>query len=224
MKLSAKLKSAAAMILAAVTTVCSVPCVSAAAAASSTEYAAQFSDCAEYDVDKYTNPYWSGEIVYNEAVFPLEDQSGTVSDVSLMYKAAQIVSVRNSLLDTLYVEGRDYELTADGKLRILEGGDIETIPYNKVYGYDSEGWYHNEGLDGQIIGWGEISFYHYSQISVTYIPAEEWSGFVPDPKGELLPKTIERLTGGGDLNIVYLGDSITWDCGAGRPTPTYGAT
>lgn len=211
MKLSAKLTRAVSGILAAIMAVCCVPAAAAAEKnALTNEYAEQFRDCPEYDVDKYTNPYWSGEIVYNEAVFPLENRNGTMSDISLMYKAAKIVSVRNSFLDTLYVEGVDYELTADGKLKILSGGDIETIPYNKVYGNSSEGWYHNEGLNGQIIGWGEIPFYHNSQISVTYIPDGDWDGFVPQPKGDLLPKTMERLTGGGNLNIVYLGDSIMW--------------
>ena len=85
MKLSAKFTRAATGVLAAIMAVCCVP-ASAADSAATSEYAAQFRDCPTYDVDKYTNPYWSGEIVYNEAVFPLQEKNGTMSDVSLMYK------------------------------------------------------------------------------------------------------------------------------------------
>ncbi|MBQ7714929.1 MAG: hypothetical protein IJT70_03560, partial [Clostridia bacterium] len=70
-----------------------------------------------YVWQEYTVPYWDAELVINEAVYPLKEQDGTMADVSLMYNADRIVSVRNSMLTVEYKEGVDYELV-NGKLRI----------------------------------------------------------------------------------------------------------
>ena len=45
---------------------------------------------------------WDTNIVYNESVYPLENEDGTISPIPLMYEPVCILSVRDSSLETEY--------------------------------------------------------------------------------------------------------------------------
>ena len=83
-------------------------------------------DCPTYDLEKYTKYYWDSPIIYNESVMPLEEEDGTIKPIALMYKAEEILAVRNSHLDVLYEEGKDYVLEKlhAGKVFKIENGKV----------------------------------------------------------------------------------------------------
>lgn len=165
-------------------------------------------DCPAYDLEKYTAYYWDSDVIYNEAVMPLEEQDGSMQAIPLMYKAEKILSVRNSFLDTIYEEGKDYILQ-DGKLVIPEGSAIKTIPYSDYYpGRDHEGPKLNKvGGDGYVL-WCEGFNLHQWQIAVTYIHVDGWEGTVPPAQGESLPITLAKLEKKEPVKILVYGDSI----------------
>ena len=165
-------------------------------------------DCPAYDLEKYTAYYWDSDVIYNEAVMPLEEQDGSMQAIPLMYKAEKILSVRNSFLDTIYEEGKDYILQ-DGKLVIPEGSAIKTIPYSDYYpGRDHEGPKLNRvGGDGYIL-WCDGFNLHQWQIAVTYIHVDGWEGTVPPAQGESLPITLAKLEKKEPVKILVYGDSI----------------
>lgn len=161
-----------------------------------------------YELERYVLPYWSSDIIYNEGVYPLLNRDGTIDDITLMYDASKIVSVRSSTLTTEYKEGVDYELV-NGKLRILTSGNIPCVPYTRHYfSYETSGTYRMLNNKGWV-RFQEGNVILAEQLAVTYAHTDEWSGFLPPNQGEGLPRTTSLLENGGDLDIVFFGDSIT---------------
>lgn len=172
------------------------------------KYAESRLDCSAYDQEDYVIPYWDTDIVYNEAVYPVANKDGSLSDYGLMYDASRIIAVRSSTLGTLYREGVDYELVG-GKLRILKTGNISTIPYTShYYTYNAKHTYRL--LDGSgYVRFEEGPGIPLQQISVTYVHEDDWSGYVPPLQGDSLPHIKSLLENGQNCNIVFFGDSIT---------------
>ncbi len=160
-------------------------------------------DCPAYDLEKYTQYYWDSPVIYNEAVFPLEEEDGTMKPIPLMYEAAKILAVRNSSLDTLYEEGKDY-LLEDGKLVIPHGSAIKTVAYSTYY--PSEGERTTEKAGGGYIMPGGLQPL---QLAVTYVHVDEWEGTVPAAQGSALPKTLAKLENKEPIKILIYGDSIS---------------
>lgn len=162
----------------------------------------------KYDLDAYIQPYWSGNIVYQESLWLVENKDGSVPDAPLLYEATEIISVRSSDLQTEYQEGVDYEL-ADGKLRILPDSNIPTTKYD--FYYPSEQTDKSMKLsDGTgYIFFSEGSVVHSMQIAVTYIHNGTYPGEIPANKSAQLPKTMAKLENGEHLQISVYGDSIS---------------
>jgi lysophospholipase L1-like esterase len=173
------------------------------------QYTEEDLDSSEYELDKYTIPYWEGNIVYNESVLPLENEDGSIDDIPLLYKAEKIIAVHDATLRNTYVENVDYELV-DGKLRIKKDGDIKTVKYSWMYpangtiGSDVFG-----RTGGGYIRFGEGDTFHKHHIVVTYVHIDGWKENVPQAQGDKLPKTLSKLENKEPLNIVFFGDSIT---------------
>lgn len=164
----------------------------------------------KYDLECYSQPYWSGNIVYQESVMVLENEDGTIPDIGLLYHADQIFSVRTSDLQKEFEEGKDYTLV-DGKLHIPEGSTItkvthdfyypttesdKTMPLNPQFGFGN-------------IFFSEGSVMHAMQIAVTYAHSDSFDGPIPAYKGDKLPKTTAKLEKGETLKLAVLGDSIS---------------
>lgn len=164
----------------------------------------------KYDLEAYTRPYWAGEIVYQESVLPVENRNGSIDDLSLLYPAEQIISVRSSDLLTEYQEGLDYEL-ADGKLRILPGSAIPTVAYDVYYPEweNEKSVAMNVNYGSGYIFYSEGSVMHSMQIAVTYAHKGTFPGAAPACKKDQLPKTIAKLENGEELQICVYGDSIS---------------
>lgn len=173
------------------------------------QYTEEDLDSSEYDLAKYIVPYWEGNIVYNESVFPLENADGSIDDIPLLYKAEKILAVRDATLATTYEENTDYELV-DGKLRIKKEGNITTITNDWMYpktGTPGSDCFNRTG--GGLIRFGEGDTFHRRQIVVTYVHIDSWKEPIPESQGIKLPKTLAKLENKEPLNIVFFGDSIT---------------
>lgn len=164
----------------------------------------------KYDLGAYTLPYWEGKVVYQESVMLLEDENGNVPEISLLYKAEKIVSVRSSDLKTEYKEGTDYQLV-DGKLHIPEGSTIPTVTHDFYYPAEESdtAMKLNKNYGEGYIFFSEGSVMHSMQIAVTYTHKGDYDGVVPANKSDKLPKLQEKLKNGEDLRICVFGDSIS---------------
>ena len=174
--------------------------------------AKQVEDCVAYDLDKYTKPYWENDVVYNESILPLYNENGEIEPIALMYDIGAVVSVKNSSLDKTYKEGTDY-VVKDGKLKILPKGNIRIIEYTQMYP-DAE--YASMNPDNVRIHntkgymyFSEGGVFHDMQLAVTYIPKSAWNGPIPENKGTLLPRTLNKLQNGEDITMLVYGDSIS---------------
>ncbi len=154
--------------------------------------------------ESYMEPVWEGTTAYEESVWPVAEQDGTVKDIPLLYHADKILSVQNLARTVTYQQGKDYIL-ADGKLRIPKGSGIPVTSYDTCH--PSNGMF-SDGNGGYVY-WEEGTGIVTRQIYVTYQHSDSWEGKKPIDKSSLLPKTIQRLKNRQDLKIVFYGDSIT---------------
>lgn len=172
-------------------------------------YEEEYLDLDTYDVERYTKPYWDGDIVFNESFMVIEEKDGTIAPNAMMYEIDRVVSVKNSYLNVEYVYGVDY-LIEDGKLVIPEGSSIRSYAYNTVYKDTSTG---NDGfwktLGGSYVYAGQHNMYFTGYLNITYTPKDSWAGPVPENKGEYLPNVTAKLYGNGNtVKILGIGDSI----------------
>ncbi|MBE7065705.1 MAG: SGNH/GDSL hydrolase family protein [Ruminococcaceae bacterium] len=164
-------------------------------------------ECSAYSLEKYTKPYWSSNIIYNEAVMPLENKDGSISSIQLLYDIKDIVEVRSSDLTVKYTEGVDYTVE-DGKFKIIPTGSINTIDYSFMYPSTASNNTQPDSTHGYMY-FAEGGTFHSMQLAITYTPNSAWGGAKPTRKANLLPKTMAKLEAGEDLNVVLLGDSIS---------------
>lgn len=175
-------------------------------------------DVSKYDAGIYTAPYWEGNVIVNESVFPLTAKDGTLAPFKLVYPATKILYVKNYTLDKTYVEGKDYMLNSDGELVILPTGSIETFSYRYIHpntnpnNYDWNVYYPRRDEPGIEPGWEfweESSRLSRQLIAVTYVHDDNVTINRPAAVGTALPKTMEKLSSGQNLRIVTCGDSVT---------------
>lgn len=155
-----------------------------------------------YDLKTYLYPLWEGTTVYNETVW------FTVDNVApLLYTPDEILSVKSYDLTTTYTEGVDYVL--DGGSLVLT--DNSRIPFMSLNEYfpatptmialprgDGTYWYAVEGPD--------ISN---RQVVVTYTRSARKNWTMPLDESAKFPKTMEKLSSGAPIKVLFYGDSIT---------------
>ena len=167
--------------------------------------------CTAYDVTKYTSPLWKGNIVYNEAIFPIENADGSAV-YTLMYTPDQVMSLCSSDFKCTYTEGVDFTVSGN-QLTILQTGSIPLKKYSYIHSSTTDGsvynYYPNTAAgDGKYERWGESSEFFNGYLNITYTHSDSWTGLVPENKSDQLPITAEKIRNGGSINIVYFGDSI----------------
>ena len=158
---------------------------------------------------KYMIPFWDSDIIYNETVWPLLEEDGTVKPVSLLYPIDEIIEVTDSTLEKSYAKGVDYDV-ADGKLVILPGGAIPCTTYDAYYPAEAA----PDGTTfartgGGFITFGEGSRLHELQITVTYRTAGKWDGPIPEKQGKNISHFLNKLKENKPVSVLFYGDSIT---------------
>ncbi len=169
--------------------------------------------CTKYEYDKYTSPIWKGDIVYNEAVYPIKDKNGN-STYTLMYEPDSIISVYTSDFSSLYYEGIDFTVEGN-QITFLQSGNIRLKEYTYIhpqsnpYGYDWGTYYNRTAAgDGKWEYWGQSPEFYNGYINVTYTHSDSWSGYTPEKRADQVPLTSSTIANGGSMNIVFFGDSI----------------
>ncbi len=169
--------------------------------------------CTEYEYDKYTSPMWKGNIVYNEAVYPIQDKDGN-SVYTLMYTPDDIISVYTSDFTSLYYEGIDYTVEGN-KITFLNSGSISLTDYYYIHpksnpnGYSWDRYYNRTAAgDGKWEYWGQSPEFFNGYINVTYTHSDTWDHYVPEQKSSELPITAKRIENKQSMNVVFFGDSI----------------
>ncbi len=158
-----------------------------------------------YDEEKILNYVWEGTEVYQESVTPIKEKDGTIAPISLLFPIEQIIEVKNAPLTKTYTEGKDYAVE-NGKLIIKTDGNISALTYDEYNPTNGTAGF--ESSDGGYLLWMEGSWYHQRQIVVTYTHTGEYTQYIPEGKGLLLPKTVEKLKG-EKLNVLVYGDSLS---------------
>ena len=143
--------------------------------------------CREYDVAKYTSPYWDGNIVYNEAVCPIANDDGSYT-YELMYTPDEMIYVYDGAFNRYFTEGVDYTISGN-KLTVIPGGSIDMFELSEEY------------LGDRI--------YFEGYLNVTYTHSDKWAHHIPENKSNLLPNTSAAIKNNDDYNVVFFGDSIT---------------
>lgn len=162
---------------------------------------------AQYDTEKFTTPFYNSQIQYNEGFFLLENESGGVDDVRLMFPAEMVLEVRSNDLSVLYEEGKDYALNDDGTLSIPAGSAI--TPLKRSEFFVASGQWSEEG--GAVIN--TTSAMYKGHYNVTYIRTDEYTGTTAEHGRKKLVSFSEKADKGEAVEILVLGDSIA--AGAG---------
>ncbi len=163
------------------------------------------------NIDQLLTPVWEGNTIYEESVMVMTNQNGTIDPISLLYPMDEIVSVMDAVKSIRYVEGVDYSL-ADGKLVIPSGSAIPVTDYNEYY-FSEAGDGHKPLIDGSgYTYFVEGTYWHFRQIVVTYHHSGTWTGDIPYGQSYRLPKTMQKLKNGENLQIVVNGLSTTTGC------------
>ena len=160
------------------------------------------------DLNEYMQPLWQGGRVVNESVLFITGEGGLPQPAALLYKAAQIESVRSASLQICYEQGRDY---------VLENGAVALPHGSRIPVWNREEYYLDKKLPqvcferagGGYIAFGEGSFMHDRQLAVTYTHSDAWSGFIPRGELDRLPRTARLFSSGSDMTVLFYGDSIT---------------
>lgn len=164
------------------------------------------------DNRKYGNQYamiplWEGDIAYNESLMFVARQDGTVEDAPLMFYPEEILDCTSADGQYVYEEGVDF-VVVDGKIRLTPDTRIYIMPYDTYYPPQE---LPNECFGrtgGGFLRFGEGSFFHDRQITLTYRHKDPYVGFIPENKTRFLPKTMERFNKSQESNLMFFGDSI----------------
>jgi len=180
---------------------------------SAPEYAGTDYVCTSYQYDKYTAPLWKGNIVYNEAVYPIMDANGNAV-YTLMYTPDEITSVYSADFSSYYYEGIDYTVSGN-KITFLNSGSINLKDYYYIHpqsnpnGYSWDVYYNRTAAgDGKWERWGQSAEFFNGYINVSYTHSDTWNHYVPEQKSNEIPRTANKIANGGSMNVVFFGDSI----------------
>jgi lysophospholipase L1-like esterase len=152
-------------------------------------------------------PIWDTDIVYGESFTMHREKNGEAS-APFLYEPEKIIEVRSADLQTLYEQGKDY-LIKEGEIVLTENTSIPFMEYEDIY--------MKEELPGRSFPYpgghllfSEGHFFHDRQIAVTYqCKKGGWKGYIPTYKGDVLHRTVRKLTEDKELKVVLLGDSIS---------------
>ncbi len=176
-------------------------------------------DLTKYDHDLYTQKLWDGDTVYHETAVVYKDRY----EIDLMYPISDIISVRSYDLQTYYVEGYDFEISAEGKLVILPGSKIPMADWGTTVDPSTATNYWES--DDPSVGLTEFSDATCASrtIVITYVHDEEWAGPRQTSVEDHLD-VFQKLRDGEDVHIVFYGDSMTsgWSASGGK-TNVYSA-
>ncbi|MBE6687903.1 MAG: hypothetical protein E7588_01345 [Ruminococcaceae bacterium] len=165
-------------------------------------------DYVRYNAAEMTVPYWKGDKVYYESFLPTREKEGEEIEVQLLYDIDEVISLKNGLLDTEYIYGKDYTVR-DGKLYIPVDSSIVCMTNSELH--PIEGTY-LDVINGGFLFTGDRGKSHSRQCAVTYTHSDSWQGDYPVSNPEKLTGFKEKVRNGEEVTIAMFGDSISTGC------------
>lgn len=176
-------------------------------------------DLTQYDSDVYSNPVWTGDTVYQEAVMFYNTTDGYVkTEKSLLYPIDDVISVRSYDLKTWYVKGVDFDINAAGQLVWLESGKLPiytgAFTTAQVEG-EASAYYTTDAANGLLLMNDKTHEEH--TVYVTYQHTDTWgakgySGETPDNQGYDMGRFYEKLAANEEIDVLVYGDSVGTGC------------
>ncbi len=170
-------------------------------------------ECTKYEYAKYTSPLWKGNIVYNEAVYPIKSANGSTV-YTLMYTPDEITSVYSSDFSSRYYEGIDYVVNGN-QITFLSSGSMKFKDYTYIHpqsnpnNYSWDRYYKRTAAgDGKWEYWGQSAEFFNGYINVSYTHSDTWDHYIPEQKSDQLPRTANAIENKKSMNVVFFGDSI----------------
>lgn len=166
----------------------------------------------KYEKDYLVKNVYDGKTIYDETVVLIKN--GDTISGNLLFEPTKIIAVKDYTLKSTYqeneyvIEGRTIKATENSTMPYLTAEALMGINMPADFGFQTQPGYKGGPEVIFTEGFGIVAH----QISVTYEHNSKWNGFTQSYKGDLLPKTIEKLSKGEPMNIVFNGDSIMTGC------------
>ncbi len=162
-----------------------------------------------YDVRQATKPIYEGNVVYNESVMLVKNKDGSIAPKKLTRYIDKIIAVKDSSLTVDYVEGEDFTIV-DGAILPTENTRMRVLNYTEMHPQTgTPGVNVHVDVNGDYMLYGEYGVFHEKQIWISYISVDDYDGFKPTYKGDLVPLTKQKLNNKEDFSTLFIGDSIT---------------
>ena len=166
------------------------------------------------------NPFWMGNVVYNETVMLLDD--GESISGNLLFTPTEILSVRDFAWEREFREGEDFTVNGN-TITLTEQSSMPYLTSENLHGENLPEGYRlvqsiaNTETDVMQMGatiYTEGSLIYGHQVSVSYVydcAAADLSAFTQFD-GNALPSARAKLAAGDDLKIGIIGDSVAEGC------------
>lgn len=191
-------------------------------------------DSLTYDFNdaNLSNPFWKGNVIYNESVLlTLNSETGEISG-NLMFKPLKIISVKDYTLKTTdYELNKDYTLDGNKIIR-TENSSIDYRTDDELTGKElpaTGNYRYVETITNQLTDlvkfaggtiYTESPFYYGCQIYVSYVydikDIDSSISNFPTYDMEKLPKLSEKFKNKEKIKIVGLGDSVLEGCSSSK--------
>jgi lysophospholipase L1-like esterase len=159
---------------------------------------------------EYLHPYWKSDLMINESLM-MYSTDDNLPVARLLNAPAKFISLRNSFLDTIYEEGKDFTIS-DDLIYLTENSRAASASDNDFYAVEqSKGIARSETRNSYLLLQPrDKRCMHELQLAATYLHnAESFADYsAPVFASEFLPATISKLTQGKSLKMVLYGDSI----------------
>ena len=163
-------------------------------------------------VPELMRPFWQGEVIEGESVLFIKDEKTGEARAAVLFPIQEVLSVKNSVGDVAYENGKDFVWKADSREIVIPvGSRIPTKTLQELRRPAKSQKYeltHRDG-NGEIFFGGRLE-YAEMQTCITYRHAADlWKAPVPKFDPKMLPQSVAKLVNKQPLSIVTLGDSIS---------------
>lgn len=170
------------------------------------------SNLSEYNEDVFLTKIWQGDTVFHDVALFTPNRK----KIRLLYPVDEIISLRSYSLDKEFALGKDFKVTADGEIELLEGSEIPvyTSPLYTEKKPESLAFPLRDNPNRYLCFTGDTTYPSYA-VAVSYkhtrVFANGFKPLAPQSQKDKLKNVIKKLEQGKEVNVLIFGDSIS--CG-----------
>ena len=170
---------------------------------------------------KILTPFYNNQIQYGEGFFLQKNAEGYIDDIKLNFPVKKILEIRSSNLQIKYEEGTDYVLNQDGTISIPDGSSMQAFRQKDML-VDSGTYRYQDGTKPVMGGPTYQAEIYEKQYVCTYIRTDGYDGNRANTQKEKFNNLFTKIESCEDINILTIGDSITWGAGAEKYVDEFG--